>query len=293
MATHHSPDDNHEPDERPMLADERRRRILEIVEARGSVRVRDLAQLLGVTEPTVRKDVADLDRQRLLHRTHGGAIGRRPSYEPDLSVRVSRNADAKTAIAYTCLAEIKDGDAIFLDSGTTMLAIAEALVSADPAGSRFGRGPVTPNNVNVLTNSLEVARVLAPAPGVRHTVLGGQYRAAGRCLVGPLAIDALQRFTLNIAFIGITGLSESGLTVADLSEAEVKTAAMERARRVVVPMDHTKLGATDFVKVCDLDRVDTLVTDNENPHLTQLCNNHHVQLVVAGGASELPNVSPP
>ncbi len=70
-----------------MLADERRRRILEIVEARGSVRVRDLAQLVGVTEPTVRKDITDLARQRLLHRTHGGALGLRPSYEPDLLTR--------------------------------------------------------------------------------------------------------------------------------------------------------------------------------------------------------------
>ncbi|MCU1490506.1 MAG: hypothetical protein JWM85_1911, partial [Acidimicrobiaceae bacterium] len=199
-----SPDDSHlGSSPRPMFADERRRRILELVNARGRVRVSELAQLVGVTEPTIRKDVTDLDGQRLLRRTHGGALALRPSYEPSLSTRVETNARGKRAIAKACLAEIRDGDAIFLDSGTTMIALAEAL-RPEPAHIRSPGLTPAPANVNVLTNSLEVARVLAPVATVRHVVLGGQYRMAGDCLVGPMAVDALQRFTLNIAFIGVT-----------------------------------------------------------------------------------------
>ena len=101
-------------------------------------------------------------------------------------------------------------------------------------------------------------------------------------MVGPLTVEALQRFTLNIAFIGVTGLSEMGFTVADVNEAQVKMAAMDRARRVIVPMDHSKVGAADFVKVCDPDRVETVVTDEPNEHLAQMCRDHGVRLVIAG-----------
>jgi DeoR/GlpR family transcriptional regulator of sugar metabolism len=264
-----------------MFPGERRRRILEIVNARGSIRVSELAALVRVTEPTVRKDITDLDSQRLLRRTHGGALAARPAYEASVSARANTTVLGKRAIARACLAEIKDGDAIFIDSGTTMIALADAL---SPSSSAFvdgasGRCPV---NVNVLTNSLEVARILAPVPGIRHSVLGGQYRLAGGCFVGPLAIDDLQRFTLNIAFIGVTGLSHVGFTVADVNEAQVKTAAMDRARRVIVPMDHSKVGIADFVKVCDPDRVETVVTDEANAHLAGMCKDHGIRLIVAG-----------
>lgn len=263
-----------------MFPGERRRRILEIVNDRGSIRVTELAEMVGVTEPTVRKDISDLDAQRLLRRTHGGALAARPAYEANVLARAGTNVQGKEAIARACVAEIQDGDAIFIDSGTTMIALAEALAPDLGAfdDSSSTRGPV---NVNVLTNALEVARVLAPAPRVRHSVLGGQYRLAGGCFVGPLTIDGLQRFTLNIAFIGVSGLSHLGFTVADVNEAQVKTAAMERARRVIVPMDHTKVGVADFVKVCDPDRVDTVVTDEANAHLAAMCRDHGVRLVVA------------
>ena len=107
--------------------DERRGRILEIVNARGGVRVSELAGLVGVTEPTVRKDIADLEDQRLLRRTHGGALAMRTTYEASISARVNSNLRGKQAITHACLTEIKDGDAIFIDGGTTMIALAEML----------------------------------------------------------------------------------------------------------------------------------------------------------------------
>ena len=268
-------------EEKPLFGAERRRRILEIVNARGRVKVSQLAELVGVTEPTVRKDINDLDAQHLLRRAHGGALALRPAYEPDITSRVSANIKGKRAIAQACMAEVKDGDAIFLDSGTTMISLAEQLRPDSGAVATGATSPI-PANVNVLTSSMEVARLLAPVPNVRHSVLGGQYRATGDCFVGPLAIYSLQRFTLNTAFIGVSGLSETGFTVADANEAEVKMAVIERARRVVVPMDHTKIGVTDFVKVCDPDQVDTVVTDEANEHLAQMCREHGIRLVVAG-----------
>lgn len=254
------------------FAEERHARILELLGDRGRIRNRELAALLAVTEPTVRKDVADLARQRLLHRTHGGIIAIRPTFEPDLSARVARNVDAKSRIATTCLAMINTGDAVYLDGGSTVLRLAELLIDTDDR---------RPRNVNVLTNALAVAQTLADHAGVRHTVLGGTYRPTGGCFVGPLTLADLDNFTVNIAFIGVTGLTEHGFTVADLGEAQVKKAVIDRARRVIVAMDHTKLGTADFAKVCDLDAVAAVVTDNPSAYLTRLCADAGVDLIDA------------
>lgn len=256
------------------FAQERHAKILQLLDERGRIRNRELAALLGVVEPTIRKDVADLARQRLLHRTHGGAIAARPAYEPDLPARVTRNIDAKSRIAATCLSLINDGDAVFLDCGSTVLRIAELLTDTnDPNRS--------PSNVNVLTNALGVAQALAGHAGVRHTVLGGTYRPAGGCFVGPLTLTDLTTFTVNIAFIGVSGLTEYGFSVADLGEAQVKRGVIDRSRRVVVAMDHTKLGTADFAKVCDLDTVAAVVTNSPNAYLTQLCAAASVDLIDA------------
>jgi DeoR/GlpR family transcriptional regulator of sugar metabolism len=271
------------PAGRHAFTEERRAAILEIVSSRGRIRTAELAGLLQVTEPTVRRDIADLDRQRLLRRTHGGALALRPAYEPAMATRAELNVRGKAAIAVVCADLIADGDAVFLDSGTTVEAIADVLrrrlVEATP-------GTVShPAHVNVLTNALGVAALLADVPTVRHSVLGGQYRTLGGCLVGPLAIEALQQFTVNTAFIGVTGLSELGFTVSDLGDAQLKAAVMERARRVIVPMDSTKVGVSDFRRVCDLDRVHVVVTDQDEPWLRSQCAAAGVELVVAGDPS--------
>jgi DeoR/GlpR family transcriptional regulator of sugar metabolism len=269
---------------RHAFTEERRARILDIVATRGRVRTAELAELLEVAEPTIRRDVADLDRQRLLRRTHGGALALRPAYEPAMATRAGVHARSKQAIAEACAELIADGDSVFFDSGTTVQAIADALrrrlVEAPP-------GSVSrPAHVNVLTSALGVAALLADVPTVRHTVLGGQYRTRGGCFVGPLALETLQQFTVNTAFIGVTGLSEIGFTVSDLGDAQLKAAVMDRSRRVVVAMDSSKIGASDFRRVCDLDRVHVIVTDTQEPWLRSQCAAAGVELVIAGPADE-------
>ena len=256
------------------FAEERQARILALLGERGRIRNTELAELLGVTEPTVRKDVADLARQRRLRRTHGGVIAVRPTFEPDLPARVGRNAEAKTRIARACLSLVSAGDAVYLDGGSTVLRIAELMADeTDPLRATW--------NVNVLTNAVAVAQTLADRPGVRHTMLGGTYRPTGGCFVGPLTLADLETFTVNVAFLGVTGLTEQGFTVADLGEAQVKKAIVDRARRVVVAMDVTKLGTSDFAKVCDLDAVATVVTDGPPDYLVELCHAAGVELIDA------------
>lgn len=254
---------------RHVFGEERRREIQALVQAEGRVRVREVALQLGVTEATVRKDISDLDRLHLVKRIHGGAIAIRPLYEPAVSDRGDVNTVSKEIIVASAMGLIADGDAIFLDSGTTNAALASALAAA---GSRV--------NVNVLTNSVDVANRVASSGNLRHTVLGGQFRRPGGCFTGPLTISSLEQFTLNIAFIGVSGFADNGLTVSDIGEAEVKRAAMNQARRIVVLMDHTKTGVTDFVRFCELDRVDVVITDEPNAVLERACTENGVELIV-------------
>ena len=261
------------------FAEERRAHILEIVNARGRVMVTELADQLRVTQPTIRKDISTLDQQRKLRRTHGGALAVKPSHEIQIDSRRSANAEGKRRIAQACLSLINENDSIFIDSGTTGLAIAEALVEATDAATtarpRFGP------SLNVLTNSVPVARALANVGTIHHALLGGQYRPIAASLVGPLALQAAKQFTVNLAFIGVTGISGDQFNVADLAEADLKRAMIERAHRVVVPMDSTKTGLTDFVTLCGLNDVSALITDAEDHYLDGLCTSRGVELIVA------------
>lgn len=265
----------------PEFAEERRARILDIVNARGRVKVTELAEQLRVTQPTIRKDIAVLDQERKLRRTHGGALAAgKPAYEIQVETRRSANAEGKQRIAQACMALLGHNDSIFLDAGTTALAIAEEIATEAATGSpRFGR------HLNVLTNSVPVARVLADLGGVHCTVVGGQYRPIADSYVGPLALQSARQFTVNLAFIGVTGISGELFSVADLGEADLKRAIIAQAHRVVVPMDHTKMGLTDFVGVCRLSDVHTVVSDERDDHFAQLCRTHDVDLVIAPPAS--------
>lgn len=237
------------------------------------MRTIDLAATLGVAEPTVRKDIVELAGQGLLRRTYGGALAIASTLaEPTIATRSTRNVDAKKQIAALALKMIQTGEAIYLDNGTTVLAMVTALVET-PLPSR-------PQNINVLTNGIEVVRHLSELQGVRHVLLGGTYRPAGNALTGPLTLDSLQQFSISTAFIGVSGLAQGAFTVADLAEAQVKSAVIARSHRVVVVMDSSKVGSSDFARVCTLDSVHALVTEQADQELRQLCGSAGVELIV-------------
>lgn len=250
----------------PDFAEERRAKIAQLVSERGRIRNTDLVDILRVSEPTIRKDLTVLERRRLLKRTHGGAIALTPLTEQAIQERVAIRADAKARIAQACQQFIRPGDAVFLDSGTTIEAVAEQLHV---------------DNVNVLTNALAVATRLAERSGVRHTLLGGQLRLLGGSLVGGVTLDTLREFTVNTAFIGASGLTDEGVTVSDVGEGQVKRAAIDIARQVVVALDASKVGVTDFYRVCPLERVDVVVTNQHSEQLTEWCLQSGTRLIVA------------
>lgn len=262
---------------RDEFATERRERIWRMVNERGRVRTSELAKAFGVTEPTIRKDIADLEAREVLSRTHGGAVARGPMTEVPVDERERKHVAEKQRIARACVGLLERGDAIFLDGGTTNLQIARALTELP--GSRT-RG------VKVVTNSFSVVELLSASFDEPPILLGGRYRPQGRSFVGPLTIRSLEQFRVDTAFIGVTGINPDGVFVADLSEAELKGAVISRATRVVVPMDRSKIGLTDFVTVCPLGSVDTVVVDEADDQLSEWTASAGVNLAVA--SPELP-----
>ncbi|MCP3424631.1 DeoR/GlpR family DNA-binding transcription regulator [Rothia sp. AR01] len=245
------------------FAEQRRHKIAELVRREGSVRLADLAEPFGVSEPTLRKDLSALERDGVLRRTHGGAIAVESRPVSTLAARKAHNIEAKRAIARICADLVEEGQSVYLDSGTTIEVMA---------------GLLRRSTLNVLTNSPGVAMAVAEKPGVRHTLLGGEYNPVGGSVTGALTVETLERFHVDTAFIGVSGISPQGIFTVDVAESHVKRAAIGSARRVVVPLDTSKVGYRDYYQLTDLAHVDDVVSERRDADLARWCEEHGVRL---------------
>ena len=230
------------------LAARRRQRLSAIVESRGAARLEELSAALGVSQATVRRDLNALASTGRLRRVHGGAVAVDQRLdEPHFDVKAASAAAEKQRIAARALELIAPDDTIYLDSGSTVLALARLLHGW--------------NRLTVVTNSLPVATELV-GRGPRLIVIGGELRATSRALVGPLTRLLLDELQVDRAFMGTFALSvDDGLTTTDPSEAYTKQLVVARAREVVLLADATKMGTRSFVRAGRLADVDVLVTD--------------------------------
>jgi DeoR family fructose operon transcriptional repressor len=230
------------------LAAARRQRLLAVVDARRAVRLEELAGALGVSPATVRRDLNALAALGRLRRVHGGAVAIDARLdEPHFEAKAAAAAAEKERIAAAALELLGPEDTVYLDSGSTVLALARLLHGWD--------------RLTVVTNSLPVAFELL-GRGPRCIVVGGEVRARSRAIVGPLTRLLLSELWVDRAIMGTFALSlEDGLTTTDPAEAYTKSLVMTRAREVILLADHTKLGSRSFARAGALADVDVLVTD--------------------------------
>jgi Transcriptional regulators of sugar metabolism len=230
-----------------MNADERRQHILEAVALDGRASIAALAQTLDVSEMTIRRDLADLEAAGAIARVHGGAvIPSGSSHEPPFAARVRINAAAKAAIASEVSSLIEDNSTVFLDGGSTGLAIAQALVT---------------RSMTVCTPSLRVADALKAAGRVRLMMPGGVMRPREHSFTGSQAIAMIGNHRFDWYVMTVSGLDlEVGCTEWNLDDAAVKQAALASARKSIVAADSSKIGAIAFARVCPIERVDAVVT---------------------------------
>jgi DeoR/GlpR family transcriptional regulator of sugar metabolism len=227
----------------------RHQRILEIVSQGGHVDVETLSEEFAVSPATVRRDLAALGERGALLRVYRGA--RRmtsASYEPPFPARAVINASAKAKIAETVNAMLEDRQTVILDAGTTGVAIAERLVERD---------------LTICTPSLRVANALLPSSSIRLMVTGGIVRPHEQSLVGPSAISIFESYHFDVYVMTVSALDAvNGLTEWNIEDAAIKRAALASAGRIIVACDSSKFGQTAFARICGIDAVDDIVTDD-------------------------------
>ena len=231
------------------LAARRRQRLVLLVESRGAARLDELSTALGVSQATVRRDLNAVSAAGRLRRVHGGAVASDQRIdEPHFDVKAGAAAAEKGRIAAAAIRLLEPDDTVYLDSGSTVLALARLLHGW--------------TRLTVVTNSLPVATELV-GRGPRLIVLGGELRATSRAIVGPLTRHLLDDLHVDRAVMGTLAFSlEDGLTTTDPAEAFTKELVLSRAREVIVLADSTKMGTRSFVGAGRLAEIDILVTDD-------------------------------
>lgn len=235
------------------LAPDRRERVVQEVRERGTVRVRDLSDKLGVSLMTVRRDIEQLAREGLIERVHGGARvrGGRVAAEPSPEEKLLRNAAAKREIAALAASQIEPGEVVGIGAGTTTLAFARALIGVP--------------DLTVMTNSVPVAEEFWRASDARVILSGGE-STRSRALVGPIALGSLERLHLDVVVLGAHGVDiDAGCTSPNLLEAQVNQQLLERASRSMVLADAEKWGVVGLTTFVDMDSLDALVSDAALP----------------------------
>lgn len=240
-----------------MLATQRRHRILQELQASGTVRVADLAGVLGVSEMTVRRDIDTLDAEGQLLRVHGGATrtGTFSAIEPEFVSKSAQEAEAKRAIAAEALSLLRPDMTLLISGGTTTY--------------EFARLLPRDLGLTVATNSIMVANALVPGPlspgargGIRTLVLGGQ-RTPSEALVGPVTMHAMENLHADLCFMGVHGIDpEAGITSPNLLEAEVNAAMIAASGALVVLADASKYGVVGLAGIAPLSSIGTLITDS-------------------------------
>ncbi|HEV7416417.1 MAG TPA: DeoR/GlpR family DNA-binding transcription regulator [Tianweitania sediminis] len=250
-----------------MFLSDRHATIIALAKQHGRVLVTDLASHFNVTPQTIRKELNELCSQRLLTRTHGGALF--PSGIENMEYEARRRiaADAKDAIGRAAAGIIPDNASLFVNIGTTTEAVSEALLSH--------------SGLMVITNNINVANKMRVYPALEVVIAGGVVRGSDGGIVGEAAVDFIRQFKVDYAVIGASAIDQDGaLLDFDFREVKVAQAIMANARHVILVADATKLERTAPVRIGQLAQVNTFITDRcSSEALRSICAAHDVRLI--------------
>jgi DeoR family transcriptional regulator of aga operon len=234
-----------------LLVAERRHRIVELLISDGRVMVEALAMRFVTSAVTIRTDLAALEAAGSLERTHGGAVLRRDADDQPLTVKHMLHHAEKVRIAKVAASLIEDGETVILDSGTTTAEIARQIRRLE------GR------SINVITNALNVANVLADVPFVRLIMPGGILRPESDSLSGPMAEAALANLQADRLFLGADGVDpERGVMTPHLAEAQLNAKMIEISQQVIAVADSSKLLRRNISLIARVEQLHMLITDS-------------------------------
>jgi DeoR family transcriptional regulator, aga operon transcriptional repressor len=237
-----------------LLAEERRRRICELVREQGRVTVEGLSARFGTSLVTIRADLSNLDAAGALIRTHGGALPPLEDADHPLTVKQAQHHAEKVRIAQAAAALIQDGETIILDSGTTTEEIARQIRRLEFTG------------INVITNALNIALVLIDVPFVRLIMPGGILRRESKSLSGHMAQAAMDNLQADRLYLGADGLDpDIGVMTPHLAEAELNATMIRISRQVVAVADSSKLRRRNISLIAKVEQLHMLITDDAAP----------------------------
>lgn len=241
-----------------LFIEERQDKIVKYIEKVEKATIEEIMSLLKISRSTVRRDLIDLERKNLIIRTRGGALKKKYfKYEFSLNEKKDLNVDKKKKIAQITKRFINEGDIIYISGGTTTLELARILFDI--------------KDLIVFTNAINILLELANNSGIEIKLVGGDFRKKTFSMVGQEAINYLDRYNFDKAFVGVNGISvNEGFTTPNELEAIVDGEIIRRSKEVFILTDETKFGAVTFSTICKIEDVDYIITNNlPNTKLTK------------------------
>lgn len=252
----------------PVQLEERQSRIEQYLQKVEFASLEELAREVEASVSTVRRDLTALEANGTIKRTHGGARVVNPrSDEFMFSARDSHQLAEKEGIGKACAELIQPNQTVIIDAGTTCFHAARHLEDKAP---------------HIITNSLPVANLFAGANRLEIVLSGGVIYPRLGVLVGPLAVEAFSKIHADVAIMSAGGISLEGISNSHGLLIDIQRAMINAVQKVIFCIDHTKFGRQSVLPLCDLDCVDTVVTDNKAPlDLLQALRAKKMEIVVA------------
>lgn len=233
-----------------MLTDERHQIIKDMLEEEAIVKLQTIVEKTQASESTVRRDLSQLEAEGILVRVHGGAKRNFTiESEPTMTEKSGQHPSEKVVIGKYAAQLIQDNDFIFIDAGTTTLAMLPHIKA---------------HNITVVTTGVEIARQLADQ-AIQTIVIGGLLKPSTLAIIGSVALNQLKQYQFSKVFVGTNGIDPHyGLTTPDIEEAHIKRTAIAQANQAYVMADSSKFNKVSFCKIADLEDT-TIITDSLDP----------------------------
>src|SRR6266404_6325504 len=246
----------------------RQYRISEYLQKVEFASLEEIAKQVDASVSTVRRDLSLLETSGTVRRTHGGARIVNPrTDEFTFSARDTHQLAEKEAIGKACAELIRPNQGVIIDAGTTVYHVARYLENKTP---------------HIITNSLPVANLFASANRVEVVVSGGVIYPRLGVLVGPLAVESFSKIHADVAVMSAGGITLEGITNSHGLLIDIQRAMINAAQKVIFCLDHTKFGRQSVSSLCDLNCIDTIVTDSAAPaELVEQLRTHGIEVVVA------------
>lgn len=261
-----------------MRPSKRHDEITAFLSVAGEISVEELADKLHVSRETIRRDLSKLDADGRLRKFHGGARAcaagsEQLEKEGPFSVRMAQNDDAKKIIAVAAGRLLKPGDAIFIDTGSTTVVMAEELAKLD--------------SLVIITNCPRIAATVSANPSHRVFLIGGNYGVDAGETLGPLALEQIAKFRARYAIITVGAIDASSIMDFDIQEAEIAKAMISRADKVIILADHSKFDKRAVFEVAPISKINSVVTDRPlSPPLSLSFINANVEIIIGDCQSD-------